>query len=81
MSATRGPGAQGACFVASWQLPRLDLHKLADGGLSGHSIGRWAAVRLRPDVGATLSARCYAQDSGDFEPHSLVLIVPYGLRH
>jgi len=27
----------GACYVASWQLPRPDLHRLADDDFSGHT--------------------------------------------
>jgi hypothetical protein len=33
------PEALGACHVASWQLPRLDSHQLADDSLSGHASG------------------------------------------
>ena len=29
-STTGHPEALGACYVASWQLPRLDSHQLAD---------------------------------------------------
>ena len=36
-STTGRPGALGACYVASWQLPRLDSHQLADDSLSGHT--------------------------------------------
>jgi hypothetical protein len=36
-STTGHPGALGACYVASWQLPRLDFHQLADDSLSGHT--------------------------------------------
>jgi hypothetical protein len=36
-STTGHPGALGACYVASWQLPRLDSHQLADDSLSGHT--------------------------------------------
>jgi hypothetical protein len=34
-STTGHPGALGACYVASWQLPRLDSHQLADDSLQG----------------------------------------------
>jgi len=30
------PTALGACYVASWQLPRPDLHQLAVGSLRTH---------------------------------------------
>jgi hypothetical protein len=36
-STTGHPGALGACYVASWQLPRLDFHQRADDSLSGHT--------------------------------------------
>ena len=36
-STTSYPEALGACYVASWQLPRPDLHRLADDDLSGHT--------------------------------------------
>jgi hypothetical protein len=32
------PEALGACYVASWQLPRPDLHRSADDDLSGHTM-------------------------------------------
>jgi hypothetical protein len=31
-----GRSALGACYVASWQLPRLDSHRLADDSLAGY---------------------------------------------
>ena len=34
-STTGRPGALGACYVASWQLPRLDSHQLADDSFQG----------------------------------------------
>jgi len=34
-STTGRPAALGACYVASWQLPRLDSHQLADDSLQG----------------------------------------------
>jgi len=34
-STTGRPGALGACYVASWQLPRLDFHQLADDSFQG----------------------------------------------
>ena len=36
-STTGHPGALGACYVASWQLPRLDSHQLADDSFQGTS--------------------------------------------
>jgi hypothetical protein len=38
-STTGHPGALGACYVASWQLPRLDSHQLADDSLQGTPPG------------------------------------------
>ena len=32
------PEARDACYMASWQLPRLDLHQQADDDLAGHTI-------------------------------------------
>jgi hypothetical protein len=29
--------APDACYVAPWRLPRPDLHRLADDGLTGHT--------------------------------------------
>jgi len=46
-STTGHPGALGACYVASWQLPRLDFHQLADDSLSGHTkptVRLWKSV-------------------------------------
>src|SRR5262245_43593965 len=37
-STSSHPEALGACDVASWQLPRPDLHRLADDGFSGHTM-------------------------------------------
>ena len=36
-STSSHPEALGACYVASWQLPRPDLHRLADDDFSGHT--------------------------------------------
>jgi hypothetical protein len=36
-STTGRPGALGACYVASWQSPRLDFHQQVDDSLSGHT--------------------------------------------
>jgi hypothetical protein len=36
-SASGHPEALVACYVASWQLPRPDFHRLADDSLSGHT--------------------------------------------
>ena len=36
------PDALDACYVASWQLPRPDLHRLADDDFSGHTIDMFA---------------------------------------
>jgi hypothetical protein len=38
------PEALGACYVASWQLPRPDLHRLANDDLSGHTMHLLEAV-------------------------------------
>ncbi len=32
------PNALDACYVVSWQLPRPDLHRLADDDFAGHTI-------------------------------------------
>jgi hypothetical protein len=37
-STTGHPGALGACYVASWQLPRLDSHQLANDSLQGTPV-------------------------------------------
>jgi hypothetical protein len=37
-STSSHPEALGACYVASWQLPRPDLHRSADDDLSGHTM-------------------------------------------
>jgi hypothetical protein len=51
-STSSHPEALGACYVASWQLPRPDLHRLADDGFSGHTMpwldGYWAEPNLTP---------------------------------
>jgi hypothetical protein len=50
-STTGHPGALGACYVASWQLPRLDSHQLADDSFQGtpaEVMQRWSAPRLSP---------------------------------
>ena len=39
-STTGHPGALGACYVSSWQLPRLDFHQQVDDSLSGHTSRR-----------------------------------------
>jgi hypothetical protein len=36
-STSSHPEALGACYVASWQLPRPDLHRSADDDFSGHT--------------------------------------------
>jgi hypothetical protein len=43
-STSSHPEALGACYVASWQLPRPDLHRSADDDFSGHTmrgLGGW----------------------------------------
>lgn len=42
------PEALGACYVASWQLPRPDLHRSADDDFSGHTM-RWLGVDFQSD--------------------------------
>jgi hypothetical protein len=37
-STSSHPEALGACYVASWQLPRPDLHRSADDDFSGHTM-------------------------------------------
>jgi hypothetical protein len=37
VSTSSHPEALGACDVASWPLPRPDLHRLADDDFSGHT--------------------------------------------
>jgi hypothetical protein len=48
-STTGHPGALGACYVASWQLPRLDFHQRADDSLSGHTSRGLGSTHL-PDI-------------------------------
>jgi hypothetical protein len=44
-STSSHPEALGACYVASWQLPRPDLHRSADDDLSGHTM-LWLGLQL-----------------------------------
>ena len=37
-STSSHPEALGACYVASWQLPRPDLHRSANDDFSGHTM-------------------------------------------
>jgi hypothetical protein len=55
-STSSHPEALGACYVASWQLPRPDLHRSANDDFSGHtmpSLGRgstWYGHRLKRTI-------------------------------
>jgi len=40
------PDALDACYVASWQLPRPDSHRLADDDLSGHTISWLGLLKI-----------------------------------
>ena len=45
-STTGRPGALGACYVASWQLPRLNPHQLADDSFRAHQrLVSWRRTR------------------------------------
>lgn len=51
-STTGRPGALGASYVASWQLPRLDSHQLADDSLSGHTSELLRSIKPRFEYGS-----------------------------
>jgi hypothetical protein len=58
-STSSHPEALGACYVDSWQLPRPDLHRLADDDFSGHTtpwLGPYAAAQ--PYNGKELRCSC-----------------------
>jgi len=42
-STSSRPEALGACYVASWQLPRPDSHRLANDDFQGTPMIGWAA--------------------------------------
>jgi hypothetical protein len=42
-STSSHPEALGACYVASWQLPRPDLHRSANDDFSGHTMPLFGA--------------------------------------
>jgi hypothetical protein len=43
-STSSHPEALGACYVASWQLPRPDLHRSADDDFSGHTMRLFGGI-------------------------------------
>jgi hypothetical protein len=59
-STSSHPEALGACYVASWQLPRPDLHRSADDDFSGHTM-----LRIGPQRGAELSTARQAPGGAD----------------
>ena len=58
-STTSHPEALGACYVASWQLPRPDSHRLADDSFAGHTSGCYAAaLGMRRSADRSVKRNC-----------------------
>ena len=53
-STSSHPEALGACYVASWQLPRPDFHRSADDDFSGHTKP-WLGQNCHLSIGCLAS--------------------------
>ena len=72
-STTGRPGALGACYVASWQLPRLDSHQLADDSFQGTParVTRPAPARYNHSTHLSNRTASPAKRAAPRCPHSL----------
>jgi hypothetical protein len=52
------PIALVACYVASWQLPRLDFRQLADDSLSGHTSEGSCGHTSQHQITTNLGSKC-----------------------